>query len=145
MFLFSYGNLIKKGYLTKGNVMLPLWAPRRKTSFSALILLCLIWITNSYAAIPPAPPSLSGNKTGSTVGLHWDIDCKVTAVNIQESTDGNAWSTAYSGLGLPDDVVNPPILMALSFGGGGYSLPRLEAPSLYQSIRQDTYRLSLPY
>lgn len=80
--------------------MLPLWMLRLKSSFATFMLsLCLVWITNSYAASQPNPPTLTGSKSKSIVDLHWSIDCSVTVVNIQESTDGNMWSTVYSGLG----------------------------------------------
>ncbi|MGI2184074.1 SpvB/TcaC N-terminal domain-containing protein [Shewanella oncorhynchi] len=101
--------------------MLPLWTLRRKSSFAAfMLLLCLVWMTDSYAVLPPGTPSLSGSKVNTMVNLRWNINCDVTTVNIQESTDGNIWNTVYRGLGDPvEDTSPPPILMAFSpvFGG----------------------------
>ncbi|MDT3281738.1 RHS repeat-associated core domain-containing protein [Shewanella scandinavica] len=101
--------------------MLPLWTLRRKSSFAAfMLLLCLVWMTDSYAVLPPGTPSLSGSKVNTMVNLRWNINCDVTTVNIQESTDGNIWNTVYRGLGDPvEDTSPPPILMSFSpvFGG----------------------------
>lgn len=102
--------------------MLPLWTLRRKSSFAAfMLLLGLVWLTPSYAALtkpkveidpvlpniplPVDAPTLSGSRFTSIVELRWGIDCSVTAVNIQESLDGSAWTNLYSGLGQADNGV----------------------------------------
>ena len=102
--------------------MLPLWTLRRKSSFAAfMLLLGLVWLTPSYAELtkpkveidpvlpniplPVDAPTLSGSRFTSIVELRWGIDCSITAVNIQESLDGSAWTNLYSGLGQADNGV----------------------------------------
>ncbi|VEE60405.1 Cell wall-associated polypeptide CWBP200 [Shewanella putrefaciens] len=96
--------------------MLPLWMLCRQCVVA--LFLGLLYSSLSHAVEAPASPSLSGNKNGATIDLHWSIDCSVTTVNIQESADGSTWNSVYSGLGSPDEGTAPPILMAFSFGGG---------------------------
>ncbi|PIW60058.1 SpvB/TcaC N-terminal domain-containing protein [Shewanella sp. CG12_big_fil_rev_8_21_14_0_65_47_15] len=87
--------------------MLPLWTQHRNSSFAAFILLFgLVCVAPSEAALLPDTPSLSGSKSSSTIDLHWYIGCEVTAVNIQESTNGSTWGSVYSGLGNADGGVS---------------------------------------
>ncbi|WP_232790801.1 hypothetical protein [Shewanella sp. Pdp11] len=124
--------------------MLPLWTLRRKSSFAAfMLLLGLVWLTPSYAALTkpkveidpvlpniPLPldaPTLSGSRFTSIVELRWGIDCSITAVNIQESLDGSAWTNVYSGLGQADNGV--VAYKSFAVGGtvcsGGWSWKRI--------------------
>ncbi|MCU8075777.1 HNH endonuclease [Shewanella sp. SM29] len=124
--------------------MLPLWTLRRKSSFAAfMLLLGLVWLTPSYAALtkpkveidpvlpniplPVDAPTLSGSRFTSIVELRWGIDCSITAVNIQESLDGSAWTNVYSGLGQADNGV--VAYKSFAVGGtvcsGGWSWKRI--------------------
>lgn len=124
--------------------MLPLWTLRRKSSFAAFMLLIgLVWLTPSYAALtkpkveidpvlpniplPVDAPTLSGSRFTSIVELRWGIDCSITAVNIQESLDGSAWTNVYSGLGQADNGV--VAYKSFAVGGtvcsGGWSWKRI--------------------
>ncbi|MGI2168520.1 SpvB/TcaC N-terminal domain-containing protein, partial [Shewanella oncorhynchi] len=96
--------------------MLPL---RRKSVFIILIaLFAVISCLPSQAALtipdievdpvtpfPLEAPSLVGSRFTSIVELRWGIDCSVTTVNIQESTDNQSWTTIYTGLGQADNGV----------------------------------------
>lgn len=95
--------------------MSPLWTLRRKSSFAALLLLlCLVWMKNSYAT-PPPTPLLNGYYTApSVISLYWSMGCSVTTVNILESTDGYTWRQVYAGQGNPNTGGGPsPLLMAI--------------------------------
>ncbi|NKF49868.1 hypothetical protein G3R49_04685 [Shewanella sp. WXL01] len=48
---------------------------------------------------PPPVLTLNGSKSGSNVFLEWSMSCDVHQVNIQESLNGQTWTTVYSGVG----------------------------------------------
>lgn len=149
MYLFLYCHLTKIGTKTKGNAMLPLWTQRCKSSFAALILLCgLVGVAPSEAALTkpdaeidpvlssiPLPieiPSLSGSRYSSSVELHWNIGCEVTAVNIQESTNGSTWGSVYSGLGNADNGVS---LMSMALAPALDNVTGTVCPTSWTSAR----------
>jgi hypothetical protein len=88
--------------------------------FSSRFMLCVLFLWVSFGVITPGyaaligtnPPSLSATKSGSIVDLRWSMDCSITAANIQESTNGTAWTTVYTGLGNPDD--NSSMMMSFA-------------------------------
>nr|WP_308736825.1 SpvB/TcaC N-terminal domain-containing protein [Shewanella baltica] len=93
--------------------------------------------------LPVDAPTLSGSRFTSIVELRWGIDCSVTAVNIQESLDGSAWTNVYSGLGQADNGV--VAYKSFAVGGtvcsGGWSWKRiLQLPN--KTLSRYYYRIN---
>jgi RHS repeat-associated protein len=96
--------------------------------FSTRFMFFVLFVWGGFGALTPGhavligpnPPSLSATKFGTTVDLRWTMDCTITSVNIQESTNGTAWNTVYTGLGNPND--GTMMSFATIFGPSGPSV-----------------------